>query len=216
MNEYPEKLTDGYYYVRKSFEDTASQLARYRVLGNAKNKVTENPGYSVFAEDGACVYAVTEDAQTEVLPSVEAEAAKAEAVEEEMPLEKPDYPNDGNTDPISYAKLKTLMNIRKGNNMDAEVITIYKKGTIVPVLQLCENGWLRIACEESDSGYAYVSNEGNQYTYTGREVYSVVSADSLWKIAEAKLGDGNLYTKIRECNGLTSNIIRVGMKLLIP
>ncbi|MGM9617442.1 MAG: LysM peptidoglycan-binding domain-containing protein [Butyricicoccus sp.] len=34
--------------------------------------------------------------------------------------------------------------------------------------------------------------------------------------ALAKLGDGNLYTKIRECNGLTSNIIRVGMKLLIP
>ena len=28
--------------------------------------------------------------------------------------------------------------------------------------------------------------------------------------------DGNLYTKIRECNGLTSNIIRIGMKLLIP
>ena len=28
--------------------------------------------------------------------------------------------------------------------------------------------------------------------------------------------DGNLYTKIRECNGLTSNIIRVGMRLLIP
>lgn len=36
------------------------------------------------------------------------------------------------------------------------------------------------------------------------------------RLLEEPSEDGNLYTKIRECNGLTSNIIRVGMKLMIP
>lgn len=98
MSNYPEKLTDGYYYVRKTFEDKESQLARYRVLGNAKTKAEENPGYCVFAEDGTCVYAPAvdeaeaeqteteqvEDAQIETLPSAKEEAAMQEAAEETM------------------------------------------------------------------------------------------------------------------------------------
>ena len=31
-----------------------------------------------------------------------------------------------------------------------------------------------------------------------------------------KLGSGTHYTDIRELNGLTSNAIRIGMKLLLP
>lgn len=53
---YPEKLTSGYYRVRKSWSDAKSQLGAYRVLANAKKQADENPGYYVFANDGTCIY----------------------------------------------------------------------------------------------------------------------------------------------------------------
>ncbi len=54
---YPEKLTTGYYRVRKTWVDKKSQLGAYRVLANAKAKADENSGYSVFDNDGNVVYA---------------------------------------------------------------------------------------------------------------------------------------------------------------
>lgn len=54
---YPEKLTSGYYRVRKTWTDSKSQLGAYRVLANAKAKAEENTGYSVFDNDGNVVYA---------------------------------------------------------------------------------------------------------------------------------------------------------------
>ena len=53
---YPEKLTSGYYRVRKSWSDAKSQLGAYRVLANAKRQADENPGYYVFANDGTRIY----------------------------------------------------------------------------------------------------------------------------------------------------------------
>ena len=52
--------------------------------------------------------------------------------------------------------------------------------------------------------------------HTASKVYKVVPGDNLWKIAEKDLGDGSRCADIRALNGLTSNAIRVGMKLLIP
>jgi N-acetylmuramoyl-L-alanine amidase CwlA len=57
--EYSEKLTSGYYRVRKAWKDTKSQLGAYRILSNAKAKVDENAGYSVFDNDGNVVYTKT-------------------------------------------------------------------------------------------------------------------------------------------------------------
>lgn len=54
---YPEKLTVGYYRVRKSWDDKKSQLGAYRILANAKAKADANAGYSVFSDDGKVVYA---------------------------------------------------------------------------------------------------------------------------------------------------------------
>ena len=90
------------------------------------------------------------------------------------------------------------------------------KGTIVEVLQECGNGWLRIKCPESSTGFAYVSNEEGQYAFVGKGLYTVAVRDNLWKIAEKQLGDGTRYTEIRQLNGLTCNIIRVGMPLILP
>lgn len=37
--EYPAKLTTGYYRVREDWEDEASQLGAYRLLGECESKV---------------------------------------------------------------------------------------------------------------------------------------------------------------------------------
>lgn len=58
--EYPAKLTEGYYRVRKSWSDKKSQLGAYRILANAKATADKNPGYFVFAPDGKTIYPTEE------------------------------------------------------------------------------------------------------------------------------------------------------------
>ena len=47
-------------------------------------------------------------------------------------------------------------------------------------------------------------------------VYTVKRGDTLWAIASKYLGDGKRYKEIMNLNGLTSDIIRVGQKLILP
>lgn len=47
-------------------------------------------------------------------------------------------------------------------------------------------------------------------------IHTVVKGDSLWNIAKKYLGSGFKYTKIKELNGLKSNLITPGQKLKIP
>ena len=54
--EYPEKLTSGYYRVRKTWKDSKSQVGAYRILKNAKAAVDKNPGTYVFTNDGVAIY----------------------------------------------------------------------------------------------------------------------------------------------------------------
>ncbi|MFY9395626.1 MAG: N-acetylmuramoyl-L-alanine amidase [Saccharofermentanales bacterium] len=56
IDEPPKKLAQGYYRVRKSWEDNKSQLGAYKILANAKRKADENQGYFVFNEDGTKIY----------------------------------------------------------------------------------------------------------------------------------------------------------------
>ena len=51
---------------------------------------------------------------------------------------------------------------------------------------------------------------------SGYETYTVVSGDTLWGIAQKKLGSGTRYKEIMTLNGLTSSTIRVGQVLKIP
>lgn len=48
------------------------------------------------------------------------------------------------------------------------------------------------------------------------EVYTVVAGDTLWDIAQKKLGSGARWQEISKLNGLTSTTIVVGQKLKIP
>lgn len=66
---YLEKLTTGYYRVRKTWKDSKSQVGAYRILDNAKAKADENEGYCVFDNDGNVVYvpsATKAETKTEV------------------------------------------------------------------------------------------------------------------------------------------------------
>ena len=120
VTEYPEKLTEGLYRVRKNWADgNRGQIGAYRFLSNAKKRADNNPGYSVFTDDGVAIYPVAEKAPT------------------------------------------------------AEPEETYR-------------------------------------------VHTVVRGDTLYEIAKAYLGNGSRYREIKTLNGLSSNIIYVGMKLKIP
>ena len=62
---HPERLTTGFYRVRKTWADKKSQLGAYRILSNAKGKVDKNPGFFVFTEDGTAIYPVKDEKQEE-------------------------------------------------------------------------------------------------------------------------------------------------------
>lgn len=55
-------------------------------------------------------------------------------------------------------------------------------------------------------------------TEAGKEesAYVVKKGDSLWKIAEAKMGTGFKWTDLKKANNLKSDSLEVGQKLQIP
>lgn len=73
---------------------------------------------------------------------------------------------------------------------------------------------------DENSGYFVFDESGNavypEKYATQYSTYTVVSGDSLWRIAARLLGDGRRYPEIKKLNGLTSDIIRAGQKLKIP
>lgn len=60
---YPEKLTSGYYRVRKAWKDSKSQVGAYRILANAKKAADKNPGTFVFTNDGIAIYPAEDSTQ---------------------------------------------------------------------------------------------------------------------------------------------------------
>lgn len=49
-----------------------------------------------------------------------------------------------------------------------------------------------------------------------KATYTVKKGDTLWKIAQAQLGNGSRYTEIKTLNGLKTNTIHVGQVLKMP
>lgn len=74
------------------------------------------------------------------------------------------------------------------------------------------------------AGYDYAAvqvrvNEilnGNTKPAASYETYTVSRGDTLWGIAQKKLGSGPRYTEIKALNGLSSDTIYAGQKLKIP
>lgn len=214
IENYPAKLSSGYYRVRKKWEDAGSQAGAYRLLSSAMKKADENPGFHVYAEDGEAIY--PEDTfSTDVLTSDKGQAVDLpdNTGSQDDEASQEDSRDEGT---IAYARLKTLMNIRKGPSVESEAITTYRQGTVLEVLGFCEGGWMKIRCQESDTGAAYVGNENGAFAFIGDSLYRVGPEDSLVQIAEKTLGSSSLAAQIREANLLVSNQIRPGMDLIIP
>lgn len=64
-------------------------------------------------------------------------------------------------------------------------------------------GWVDAADIGTNSGAGYTT-------------YTVAKGDTLWDIAQKRLGNGNRYKEIMTLNGLSSTVIRVGQKLKLP
>ena len=56
----PAKETTKWYRVRKSWADSKSQLGAFKILDNAKKKVDENPGYTVYDWNCNAIYPASE------------------------------------------------------------------------------------------------------------------------------------------------------------
>ncbi|MCD8354776.1 MAG: SH3 domain-containing protein, partial [Clostridiales bacterium] len=123
---------------------------------------------------------------------------------------------DGNTETIKYGKLNTLMNVRSGNSLDADKVTVLKKGSVIKILEDCGDGWYRIKCDAADCGYAYITNSTGEYITFGSSLYNVEAGDSLWKMSDKTLGKGSRNGEIKTANKLGAEVIRVGAVLLIP
>lgn len=71
LEEYPAKLTTGYYRVRETWDEPASQVGAYRLLKSAMTTCDANPGTFVFDDDGNAIYPEVEEAPAEEETPVE-------------------------------------------------------------------------------------------------------------------------------------------------
>ena len=73
-------------------------------------------------------------------------------------------------------------------------------------------------CADENPGYS-VFDEAGKVVYAGSaaaSTYTVQKGDSLWAIAEKRLGNGTRYNEIKKLNGLTSDVIYAGQVLKLP
>lgn len=59
--------------------------------------------------------------------------------------------------------LNVTMNVRDDCSMDANILFVLKKGSVAEILEDCKNGWYKIKCESTESGYACISNVTGDY-----------------------------------------------------
>lgn len=69
------------------------------------------------------------------------------------------YVNTG----IANATAKVEMNVRITPNLNGQIVAVVGKGSVMEVLEVLENGWLKVVAPSTAAGYAYVSNINSAY-----------------------------------------------------
>ena len=69
------------------------------------------------------------------------------------------YVNTG----IANATAKVEMNVRTTPNLNGQIVAVVGKGSVMEVLEVLENGWLKVVAPSTAAGYAYVSNINSAY-----------------------------------------------------
>ncbi len=73
-----------------------------------------------------------------------------------------------------------------------------------------------VKAKRAGYGQGYYDKYAAAVPALSHETYTVVKGDSLWGIANKKLGNGERYPEIKALNGLTSNTIYAGQVLKLP
>ena len=100
---------------------------------------------------------------------------------------------------------KQDMNVRVGDNTNAKIIGLVRKGEKVQIIEQLASGWLKIVWSKEQPGYAFVSNRGNNYfTVTMNFPYTVqITANALY----IRKGPGTNYG--------TNGVVHYGEKYVI-
>ena len=98
------------YRVRKTWEDSKTQVGAYKVLANAKKAADEHPGYAVFDANGVKVYPISETVVTT------------------------------NTKSYTVMITTDTLNVRKGPGTEYGIATTVRKGEIYTIVEESSNG----------------------------------------------------------------------------
>lgn len=118
--------------------------------------------------------------------------------------------------PFTVKVLVDDLNIRKAPEMGDNIVGVTGKG-IFTILEV-RDGWGRLM---SGVGWIYLKNPDycaiqGTAAEPSTQKYTVKKGDSLWKIAQNLLGDGNRYKEIMQLSGLKSTVIHTGDVLTCP
>lgn len=116
-------------------------------------------------------------------------------------------------DVVQFTGKKHYVSSQASNGVSCKAgkakVTSIAKGAKHPYHLVNQGGGCTVYGWVNAADIAFNSN-ATQVTYT------VVTGDSLWAIAQKRLGNGNRYKEIMTLNGLSSTVIRPGQKLKLP
>lgn len=109
----------------------------------------------------------------------------------------------------------------KANNSNTTAPTTEKKSNAEIAAEVLAGKWGNGVYRKNkltEAGYNYneIQKIVNEIISPKLEVYTVKKGDSLWKIAEQKLGNPKRWAEIKTLNGLQTDLIYVGQRLKLP
>lgn len=107
-----------------------------------------------------------------------------------------------------------VLNIRKEPNATATIVGgLWYDDKLTYTIVDTENGWGKLKSGIGWINLYYTKAAATKPVYT---IHTVKHGDTLWKIAQKYLGDGNRHPEIKKLNNLSSNLLYTGQELKIP